>query len=88
MHISFTAKRVGNMTAAALFGTVTVWSAANDGKTLYIPASGNFREPAIFSRAPTGPANGLTPEMVAEGTVMSATGPPAMVRHLLHPVST
>ena len=88
MDISSPVKRAGNMTAAALVGTVTVWSAVNDGKTLYIPASGDFREPVIFSRAPTGPANGLTPEMVFEGMVMGTSGPVAMVSHLLYPKST
>ena len=88
MDISSPVKRVGKMTAAAVVGTVMVWSAANDGKTLYIPASGDFREPVIFSRVPADTANGLTPEMVAEGTVMSATGPPAMVYYLLNSGST
>ena len=87
MEISFPKKRVGKMTAAAVIGTVTVWSAANDGKTLHVPASGDYRESVIFTRAPADTANGLTPERVNMGVVMGTSGPVAMAHSLLYPVS-
>ncbi len=67
---------------------MTAWSAVNDGKTLLVPASGDFREPAIFSRVPADTTNGLTPERVNAGVVMGTSGPVAVVSHLFYPKST
>ena len=88
MEISLPAKRVGKMTVVAALGTVTVWAAVNDGKTLHVPASGDHRESVIFSRGLADTTKGLTPERVNTGVVMGTSGPVAMVRSLLYPVST
>ncbi len=88
MEVSVLLKRVGQVAGCTAISALTAWSAVNDGKTLLVPASGDFREPAIFSRVPADTTNGLTPEMVAEGMVMGTSGPVAMVSHLLYPKST
>ena len=88
MEVSVLLKRVGQVAGGTAISVVTVWSAVNDGKTLLVPASGDFREPAIFSRVPADTTNGLTPEMVAEGMVMGTSGPVAMASRLFYPKST
>ena len=88
MEVSVLLKRAGKVAGGTAISVVTVWSAVNDGKTLLVPASGDFREPVIFSRILADTTNGLTPERVNTGVVMGTSGPVAMVRSFLYPVST
>ena len=88
MEVSVLLKRAGQVAGGTAISVVTVWSAANDGKTLHVPASGDFRESIIFTHAPADTVNGLTPERGNMGVVMGTSGPVAMVRNLLYPVST
>ncbi len=88
MEFSAFLKRAGQVAGGTAISALTVWSAVQDGTTLYFPASGDLREGVIFTRAPADTTNGLTPERVNMGEVMGSTGPVAVVRSLLYPVST
>ena len=65
MEGSVLLKRVGQVAGGTAIYVVTAWSAVNDGKSLHVPASGDFREPVIFTRAPANTANGRTTHQIA-----------------------